>query len=144
MIDGNNCSHIHTRAFPPRSYTCRGSIREVTRVKKDVRVNLARCISGDELIPPISLWFSISVAFCLLLSFFFFLPYLSFSPVSSWFPLAKCTVRLFSLSPLYFHPSLWSMAILTLVGSHYHPLASSSLSMADLTNLENHVSRDVY
>lgn len=46
---------VRTRAFP-HWYTRRGSHnREVTRVKKDVRVNLARCISGDELIPPISL-----------------------------------------------------------------------------------------
>lgn len=60
-----------TRAFPPHWYTRRGSHnREVTRVKKDVRVNLARCISGDELIPPISLWFSISVAFSFYFSLF--------------------------------------------------------------------------
>lgn len=52
-----------TRVFPPRWYTRCGSYnREVTRVKKDVRVNLACCISGDELIPPISLWLSISVS----------------------------------------------------------------------------------
>jgi len=59
LVVGRN-DRSYPRVLFSRWYTRRGSHnREVTRVKKDVRVNLARCISGDELIPPISLWLSV-------------------------------------------------------------------------------------
>lgn len=101
----------HIRAFPPHWYTRRGSHnREVTRVKKDVRVNLARCISGDELIPPISLWFSISVIF----SFRFSLSLSLLSSLSrNVFPSARfasmslsLSLSLSHISVLFFGPRL--------------------------------------
>lgn len=152
-LRGRQKRSLGTRAFPPRWYTRRGSHnREVTRVKKDVRVNLARCISGDELIPPISLWplhLYLRLSLHLALSLFSLLLCLSlFFSCLLLFPPAKCAIRLFpppspAVPPLHLTAILLSGPWLRSLVSH-HPLPSFSLSMADLTNLENHVSRDVY
>lgn len=105
-----------TRAFSLRWYTRRDSHnREVTRVKKDVRVNLARCISGDELIPPISLWFSISTSVCPCRSstppLHRSLSLLLSSPSGS---LSRNVPSACSLDPSlsYRYPSFWTVAML--------------------------------
>lgn len=126
-VVGQNHDRSRTRAFP-HWCTRRGSHnREVTRVKKDVRVNLAGCISGDELIPPISLragrpglflvpvsssssWTYFSAFLCLSLSLPLF-P-LSSSPTGSLSPSVHHLRASFSPSYLlYRRPSFWTVAI---------------------------------
>ena len=129
-----------TRTVPPRWYTRHDSHnREVTRVKKDVRVNLAHCISGDELIPPISLWLSISISvssshsfspsslpplslslsFSLSIYLSIYLSFLFLSPssfLSRNVPSACPPDR--SLS--YCHSSFWTMAMHSFLATTHH------------------------
>lgn len=97
-----------TRVLPPRWYTYRGSHnRKVTRVKKDVRVNLARCISGDELIPPISLGLPVSPSLPLSL----LLCPSPFSPLPPALAASRemCHPLIFPVPP--YHPSFWTVAM---------------------------------
>lgn len=109
------------RVFPPHWCTRRGSHnREVTRVKKDVRVNLARSISGDELIPLISpglLSPSVSVSFRLpfsLLRLFSLLLLLLLRLLSCFSSLGSLSRNVPSacflprVPPTLVHPSFWT------------------------------------
>jgi len=130
----NSTALARTRS-PVHWYTLRGSRnREVTRVKKDVRVNLARCTLAE--MNSFRPFLSASPALFLFLS-------------SSLMDTLSCPS---ACAPSSFPPFPFLSYIFILPPVDHdssavprrHPPASSSLSMADLTNLENHVSRDVY